>query len=98
MLSPVKAFISGETWLTIGDRRYGTDANFILSNVGRAHASDLSDVLLKIGSKTGFINEYSRQNAECLSFVDNAFDYLLVKEALNHCPRPWMALYEAFRV
>lgn len=98
MLSPVKAFISGETWLTIGDGRYGTDANFILSNGGRAHASDLSDVLLEIGRKTGFINEYSRQNAECLSFADNAFDYVLVKEALHNCPRPWMALYEAFRV
>lgn len=99
MLSPIKPFISDQTtWLTIGDGRYGTDANYILSNGGTAHASDLSDILLRIGSETGFITHYSKQNAECLSFNNDTFDYVLIKEALHHCPRPWLALYEAFRV
>ena len=87
-----------EEWLTIGDGRYGTDANFIISNGGKAHASDVSDTLLRIGSEKGFIKEYSQQNAEKLNFSDESFDYVLIKEALHHLPRPWVAVYEAFRV
>ncbi len=99
MLSPIKPFISGETtWLTVGDGRYGTDAHFIISQGGEAHASDISDRLLKIGSEAGFINTFSAENAESLSFADNSFDFVLIKEAFHHFPRPWIALYEAFRV
>jgi len=99
MLSPIKPFISGDkTWLTVGDGRYGTDAHFIISEGGIAHASDISDKLLKIGSDAGFIGSFSAENAERLSFADNSFDYVLIKEAFHHFPRPWIALYEAFRV
>ena len=63
-----------------------------------AHATDLSDKLLKIGNEIGFINEYSQENAEELSFDDESFDYILIKESLHHFPRPWIALNEAFRV
>lgn len=99
MLSPIKPLISNQTtWLTIGDGRYGTDANFIISQGGSAHASDISDRLLKIGSESGFINSFSAENAENLSFADSSFDYVLIKEAFHHFPRPWIALYEAFRV
>ena len=87
-----------DEWLTVGDGRYGTDANFIISNGGKAHASDISDTLLKIGSEKGFIKEYSKQNAERLNFEDESFDYVLFKEALHHLPRPWTGLHEAFRV
>ena len=32
MLQPIKPFISyDETWLTVGDGRFGTDAHFIIS-------------------------------------------------------------------
>ena len=99
MLNPVKAFIhKGDRWLTIGDGRYGTEANFLLSNGVNALATDLSDKLLKVGNKIGFIKEYKKENAESLSFNDNEFDYVLIKEAFHHFPRPWLALYEAFRV
>ena len=99
MLSPLKTFISCDTsWLTIGDGRFGTDAHFIISQGGKAHASDISDKLLKIGNEAGFINSFSEENAEQLSFSDNSFDYVLIKEAFHHFPRPWIALYEAFRV
>lgn len=99
MLSPLKVFISGDTsWLTIGDGRFGTDAHFIITQGGQAHASDISDKLLKIGNQAGFINSFSEENAEKLSFSDNSFDYVLIKEAFHHFPRPWIALYEAFRV
>ena len=99
MLSTIKPFIrEGEKWLTIGDGRYGMEANFIISNGANALATDYSDKLLKIGKEIGFINEYKKENAESLSFQDNEFDYVLIKEAFHHFPRPWIALYEAFRV
>ena len=68
-----KRFISkGESWLTIGDGRYGTDANFIIRNGGKAHATDISDKLLKIGHEKGFIQDFSQQNAEDLNFKNNS--------------------------
>ena len=99
MLLPIKALIKkGDTWLTVGDGRYGTEANYLIKSGVKAHASDLSTELLKISNESGFINEYSKQNAESLKFDDNSFDYVLIKEALHHCPRPWIAITEAFRV
>ncbi len=99
MLSTIKPFIKkDEKWLTIGDGRYGTEANFLISNGANALATDYSDKLLKISKEIGFINEYKKENAESLSFQDNEFDYVLIKEAFHHFPRPWIALYEAFRV
>ncbi len=99
MLFGLNALITGEnTWLTVGDGRYGTDANYILKNGDQAHATDMSDKLLKIGKKLGFINSSGEENAENLSFEDESFDYVLIKEAFHHCPRAWLALHEAFRV
>ncbi len=99
MLDPIKSFIvKNDSWLTIGDGRYGTEANFLIENGLNAHATDLSDKLLKIGHEIGFINQYSQENAEELSFEDESFDYVLIKEALHHFPRPWIALNEAYRV
>ncbi len=99
MLHGINALITGENvWLTVGDGRYGTEANYILRNGDQAHASDMSDNLLRIGNERGFINSFSEENAENLSFEDESFDYVLIKEAFHHCPRPWLALHEAFRV
>ena len=99
MLKPIIPFITkDDTWLTVGDGRYGTDAHFIIANGGSAHATDISDTLLSIGCKAGFINSFGAENAEKLSFESDAFDYVLIKEAFHHFPRPWIALYEAFRV
>ena len=99
MLSSINPLINGDNkWLTIGDGRYGTDAHYIIEEGDKAHASDISKKLLEIGNKIGFINEYSEENAENLSFSDESFDYVLIKEAFHHCPRPWIALHEAFRV
>ena len=99
MLSKLKPFIKqGEKWLTLGDGRYGTEANFLISNGVEALATDYSDTLLKIGKEIGFINDFKKENADSLSFEDEQFDYVLIKEAFHHFPRPWIALYEAFRV
>ncbi|MBL8445913.1 MAG: class I SAM-dependent methyltransferase [Zoogloeaceae bacterium] len=102
MRAPLAAFIAQDpqaSWLTIGDGRYGTDANFLLRSGARSvHCTDISDTLLRIGHERGFIQSYSAQNAEALAFADGSFDYVYCKEALHHFPRPYVALYEMFRV
>lgn len=85
-------------WLTVGDGRYGTDANYILKNGGDAVASDITDSLLMEAQAAGFITTFSMENAESLSFENAQFDYVLCKEAFHHFPRPYIALYEMLRV
>lgn len=102
MRSPMKVVVQNnneDSWLTVGDGRYGTDAHYLMSvGAKHVHCSDISDTLLKIGSEKGFIDSYSAENAESLSFADRSFDYVHCKEAFHHFPRPYMALYEMFRV
>ena len=94
----IRTLVTGGKWLTVGDGNYGGEANWILRNGGNVHASDYSTPLLEIAAKNGEIKEFSRQNAENLTFDDDSFDYVLIKEALHHFPRPWLALYESLRV
>jgi len=99
MRFPLKFLInSDQTFLTLGDGRYGSDAQFIIEAGGNVHASDLDSTLLELAAGKGLINTYSAQNAEDLDFSDNSFDYVVIKEALHHFPRPYLALYESFRV
>ena len=52
------------SWLTVGDGRYGTDANALFKRgASNVMATDISDKLLRIGCGKGFINDYSEQNA-----------------------------------
>jgi ubiquinone/menaquinone biosynthesis C-methylase UbiE len=86
-------------WLTIGDGRFGTDANYLIANgINDVMATDISDTLLKIGCEKGFIKKYSAQNAEALTFSDEEFDYVYCKESYHHFPRPYIAIYEMLRV
>lgn len=87
----------GQHWLTIGDA-YGFDAQYLLKSGNEAIASDLNIDFLHIAQLEGIINNYSEQNAEHLTYPDNAFDYLLCKESYHHFPRPYAALYEMIRV
>lgn len=99
MLDSLQTIINkGDTWLTIGDGRYGSEAIWLQSFGIKVHASDLWTNLLEESKKIGLIKEFSKQNAENLTFKDNSFDYVLIKESLHHLPRPWLAIYEAFRV
>lgn len=102
MRQPIVPIISDDTsahWLTVGDGRYGTDANFLLtSGAENVHCSDISDILLRIGNEKAFIGDYSAENAENLTFPDDSFDYVYCKESLHHFPRPYIALHEMFRV
>jgi ubiquinone/menaquinone biosynthesis C-methylase UbiE len=90
---------AGQSWFTVGDA-YGMDAYYLTSNGNQqsAHASDLNSDFLSVAHKEGFIQEFSAENAEKLSFNDNTFDYILCKETYHHFPRPFMAVYEMLRV
>ena len=87
------------SWLTIGDGRHGSDTIF-LKNAGAqiVHTSSLTDLSLKEAKERGWIDSYSAENAESLSFPDNSFDFVLCKESYHHFPRPPIAFYEMLRV
>ncbi len=98
-LLPLISNYPDASWLTVGDGRYGTDANYLITNgLKNVVASDISDTLLKIAKQDNFISEYKVENAEKMSFEDNSFDFVLCKEAYHHFPRPTIALYEMIRI
>ena len=99
MLKQIRPFIQkNEKWLTIGDGRYGSEAAWLKRNGVNCHSSDMHTNLLEDAHKKGLIDIFSKQNAEKLDFESNSFDYVLIKETLHHLPRPWLAIYESFRV
>ena len=99
MLRLLSPFIKKrDKWLTIGDGRYGSEAAWLKERGIHCHASDMHTNLLELAYKKGIIDNFSKQNAEKLEFETNSFDYVLIKETLHHLPRPWLAIYEAYRV
>lgn len=90
---------SGETWVTVGDGRFGLDA-IRLRRRGAASVlpTSLDEGTLRIARERGLIDAYAIENAERLSFPDGAFDWVFCKEAYHHFPRPMVALYEMLRV
>lgn len=86
-------------WLTIGDGRYGTDANYLISkNAKHVLATDIFCDFLKQAKEDNFITDYKEENAERMSFADNEFDFVVCKESYHHFPRPMIAVYEMLRV
>lgn len=85
-------------WLTVGDFYYGTDAQYLQSKGHKAVASDIDDHFLKQGKEINYIEHYSKENVESLSFEDETFDFVLCKETFHHLPRPYVGLYEMLRV
>lgn len=98
LLDPLLIAYPKAIWLTVGDGRYGKDAHYIRDKGLKVLASDISDVLLKEGKEIGYIDDYSKQNAEDLTFSDEEFDFVFCKESYHHFPRPMIALYEMLRV
>jgi ubiquinone/menaquinone biosynthesis C-methylase UbiE len=87
------------TWLTVGDGRWGLDSiRMKKRGINHVLPTDLCETLLKESKDRGFIENYSIENAEKLSFEDNSFDYVFCKESYHHFPRPYIALYEMLRV
>lgn len=98
-VDPIITTYPNATWLTIGDGRYGSDANYLKRKGAlNVHASSISTHTLDYSHKQGHIDAYSAQNVESLSFDDKSFDYILCKEAFHHFPRPYQGLYEMRRV
>ncbi len=95
VLSPF--FDTEKTWLTVGDYN-GLEANYLQQRNQKVVASDLSDALLKEAHNEGLVKEYSKQNVEHLTYENNAFDYLICKEAFHHFPKAYYAIYEMLRV
>jgi len=85
--------------MTIGDGRMGMDS-VKLKHYGAKQVlpTDVSADMLELGKARGIIDSYSVENAERLSFADNAFDFTFCREAYHHLPRPWMGVYEMLRV
>lgn len=91
--------IKSESWLTIGDGRYGTDAHYLIEKgIKKVLASDISDKQLKIAKRDKYISDYKEINAESIKLSNNSFDYVFCKESFHHFPRPILALYEMIRV
>lgn len=90
----------GNSWLTIGDGRFGRDAIELKKIEPSLNIlpTDISIELLDYAKKKGWIDEYKKENAETLSFQDNSFDFVLCRESYHHFPRPTIALYEMLRV
>jgi SAM-dependent methyltransferase len=84
-------------WLTVGDYN-GLEANYLLQKGQQVTASDISDAVLKKAHAAGLIKKFSKQNVEHLGYRDNAFDYVICKEAFHHFPRAYLGLYEMIRV
>lgn len=100
-VEPIKVlhpfFSERAQWLVVGDYR-GIEANYLKTHAQKVHASDISDVFLKEANSLGLIDDFSKQNVECLSFDNDSFDYILCKEAYHHFPRAYLGLYEMLRV
>jgi ubiquinone/menaquinone biosynthesis C-methylase UbiE len=97
-IDPILKHFPGQHWVTVGDGRYGTDAHYLETKGAKATATDIADTMLQRAKAEGYIHEFSRENAERLSFQDNSFDFALCKESYHHFPRPMLALYELLRV
>jgi SAM-dependent methyltransferase len=98
IIDPVIKARTGASWLTVGDGRYGLEAQYINSRGGKATATDISDSLLEEAAADGLLDSFSCENAEALSFPDNSFDLVFCKQSYHHFPRPPVALYEMLRV
>jgi len=90
-------FFGTGNFLTIGDG-VGVDAGNLKRRGFKVMASDISGMFLPLTKEAGYIDDFCIQNAEKIDLPDNAYDYVMCKEAYHHFPRPAIALYEMIRV
>lgn len=98
LADPILRACPGANWLTVGDGRFGLDAQYLIAHGAQALPTDLAVTLLESAKAQGRIPSYRKENAESLSFADGSFDFVLCKESYHHFPRPMKALYEMLRV
>lgn len=99
-ISPVAKTFANESWLTVGDGRFGLDAVRLTKMFGIQDIlpTDTSEIMLQQGKERGIIESYRVEDCEQLSFSDNSFGVVFCKEAFHHFQKPFMALYEMIRV
>jgi ubiquinone/menaquinone biosynthesis C-methylase UbiE len=92
--------IPPSTFLTLGDGYCGREAIHIkrLNNLHKVHASDWQPCLIEVAHKMGLVDEFSSQDMGALTFEDNSFDFVFIKESLHHMSIPYIGLYEMLRV
>lgn len=97
-LDPLLKALPHATWLTIGDGRCASDAQYLKRHGATAIATDICGTLLAEAKRRRAIDDYRVENAEKLSLPDESVDLALCMEAYHHFPRPMLALYEMLRV
>jgi len=90
--------VEPQRWLTVGDGRFGADANWLRRQGQDVLCTDIQDRTLAIAAEAGAIGEFAAANAERLAYPDGSFDWALCKESYHHMPRAPMAFYELLRV
>lgn len=96
-LDVILEYDRGARWLTLGDA-WAREAIYVHKHGGRSTASSLQDAAIRAAAKWGYIDGYAIQNAERLTYADDAFDYTFIKEAFHHLTRPYAGVYEMIRV
>ena len=93
---PLAVHYRDASWLTVGDGRYGLDSVRLrkLFGITSVLPTDIGSYLLERGKARGLFDEYAVENAEELTFKDEAFDVVFCKESYHHFPRPTIALYQ----
>jgi SAM-dependent methyltransferase len=86
------------SWLLVGDG--GGHDSWILINEGYSNilSTDIGVETLKICLDEGKIQKFDKVNAERMQYGDDAFEFILCKDALHHMRRPYQAVYEMLRV
>lgn len=99
-MGPFARTLKDASWVTIGDGRFGLDSIRLkkLFGINNILTTDIAENMLKLAKEKGLIEKYSVENAENLSFADNAYDVVFCKETFHHFPRPFSGLYEMLRV
>lgn len=92
--------IPPSTFLTLGDGYCGREAIHIKRfGFGHyVHASDWQPCLIEVAHRMGLVDEFSNQDMGNLTFGDETFDFVFIKESLHHMSMPYIGLYEMFRV
>lgn len=99
MIGPIAKRWNAEAWLTVGDM--GADAFYLRQcGVRNVTCSSLSDAQIKHVAALGHLPGISvaAVNGEATGLADLSVDFVLVKEALHHFPRPMFAFYELWRI
>jgi len=92
--------IPPSTIITLGDGYCGREAIHIkrINSNHKVHASDWQPCLIEVSHKLGLVDEFSNQDIGNLTFEDDSFDFVFIKESLHHMSMPYKGLYEMFRV